>query len=578
MKKPIVALALFVAILSAGLSACKKYDSANSSTNGNNIPPEVMVTASVQGRVIDQNGVPVEGAAVTSGTASATSDINGIFTFSRISLSSRFGYVQAAKSGYFTGSRSIITSAGDSSFVTIRLISRSETGSFAAATGGKIMVFSGDSVAFGPSSVVTASTNAAYTGTVHVFANYLNPTNDNAAQYMPGDLRGIGSDGKETAIQSFGMMEVELRDDAGNKLQIAAGQTATLTMAIPTTLQSAAPATIPLWYFNDSTGRWIQQGTATRQGTDYIGQVGHFSWWNCDAPIGTVNFKIKVKDQYGNPLPHNYISFYDASTGDIRGGYTDYNGFATGLILKGKPLVMQVVTECGNIMGGMNVGPALQDVDLGNLTVTVTNSDLTLSGKVVDCSNNPVDSGMVDIIVDGLDYRAAVNKGSFTMPISRCYSTTVPVKLTATDFTAQQTGTQTGINASFGQVDAGQLSACGVTYTQFITINANNTTYTWTTPPNTISASANGFSGQASSTNFVYLTGSSITGTGQYQVYPYIHVPNANWGYSTALQLNITAFGAVNSYITGTLSGNLKDTMTNQTYPVTGSLKVVRTQ
>lgn len=578
MKKPIVALALIVAILSAGLTACKKYDTTANSSSGNNIPPEVTVMASIQGRVIDQNGVPVKGAAVTSGTASATSDINGIFTFSKISLSSRFGYVQATKSGYFTGSRSIITSAGDSSFITIRLISRSETGSFNAATGGKIMVFSGDTVAFGPSSVVTASTNAAYTGTVHVFAVYLNPTNDNAAQYMPGDLRGIGSDGKETAIQSFGMMEVELRDGAGNKLQIASGQTATLTMTIPTTLQSTAPATIPLWYFNDSTGRWIQQGSATRQGTGYIGQVNHFSWWNCDRPMGTVNFKIKIKDQYGNPLPHNYVSFTDASTGDIRGGYSDYTGFATGLVLKGTPLIMQVVTECGNIMGGMNIGPALQDVDLGNLTVTVTNSDLTLSGKVVDCFNNPVDSGMVDIIIDGLDYRAAVNKGSFTMPISRCYSTTVPVKLTATDFTAQQTSAQTSINAGFGQVDVGQLSACGVSYSQFITINAHNTTYTWTSPPNTISGTANGFSGQASNTNFVYLTGSSITATGQYQVYPYLHVPNANWGYSTPLQLNITAFGAVNTYIRGTLSGNLKDSITNQTYPVTGSLKILRTQ
>ena len=579
MKKPIVALALIAAILSAGFFACKKYDStANSNTSGNNIPPEVMVTANLQGRVIDQNGVPVQGAAVTSGTANATTDINGIFSFSNITLSSRFGYVQAAKSGYFTGSRSIITNAGDSSFVTIRLVSRSETGSFPAATGGKIMVYTGDTVAFGPASVVTASTNAAYTGTVHVFATYLNPTNDNAAQYMPGDLRGIGSDGKETAIQSFGMMQVELRDDAGNKLQIASGQTATLTMAIPTTLQSTAPATIPLWYFNDSTGRWIQQGSATRQGTDYVGTVGHFTWWNCDAPLGTVIFKIKVRDQYGNALPRNYIFFYDATTGDTRGGYTDYNGFASGLIPKGKPLVMQVVTECGNIMGGMNVGPALQDVDLGNLTITVTNSDLTLSGKVVDCSNNPVDSGMVDIQVDGLDYRAVVKKGSFTMPISRCYSSTVPVKLTATDFTAQQTGSQTGINASYGQVDAGQLSACGVTYTQYITVTVNNNTYNWTTPPNTISASSGGFSGFASSTNFISLGGSNITATGQYQVYPVLNVAGGNWGYVSQFQVAITAYGAVNSYITGTISGNLRDTMTNQTYPVTGSLKVLRTQ
>src|ERR1700742_2255235 len=118
---------------------------------------------------------------------------------------------------------------------------------------------------------------------------------------MPGDLRGIGSDGNETALQSFGMMDVEMVDDAGNKLQIASGQQASLTFSIPDTLLSLAPATIPLWYFNDSSGRWIQQGSAVKQGNTYVGQVGHFTYWNCDAPMGTVNFKVHVIDQFGNP-------------------------------------------------------------------------------------------------------------------------------------------------------------------------------------------------------------------------------------------------------------------------------------
>jgi len=581
-KKTIVSLVILAVIISAGLVACKKYDStSNTNTNTNAIPPEITVTASVQGRVISQDGTPVQGAAVSSGAANTTTDINGIFTFSKISLSSRFGYVQASKTGYFTGSRSIITNASDSSFVTIRLISRSETGSFSAATGGKIMVYAGDTVAFGPTSVVTASTNAAYTGTVHVFATYLNPTNDNAAQYMPGDLRGIGSDGKETALQSFGMMDVELRDDAGNKLQIASGQSATLTMAIPTALQATAPATIPLWYFNDSTGRWMQQGSATRQGTDYVGQVGHFSWWNCDAPVGAVNFKVRIKDQYGNPLSHVYISFTSATTGDTRGGYTDFNGSAAGLILKGTPLVMKATTECGNIMGGMNVGPALQDVDLGTLTVNLTTSDLTLSGKVVDCSNNPVDSGMVDILVDGLDYHAAVAKGVFNFPVSRCYNTTVPIKLTAYDFNTQQTSSQTSINASFGNVDAGTLTACGVNYTQFIYMTVNGVNYSWTNPPNDFLYYTTDILATDHANHTIELqlyAGNGITATGQYQAYPVLSVPGTHYGYSTPIQLNVTGYGAVNENITGTISGNMKDTLLNASVPVTGSFKILRTQ
>jgi len=46
-----------------GFLACQKYSSSsNSSTPGSIIPPDVMVTANVEGRVVDQDGTPVQGA------------------------------------------------------------------------------------------------------------------------------------------------------------------------------------------------------------------------------------------------------------------------------------------------------------------------------------------------------------------------------------------------------------------------------------------------------------------------------------------------------------------------------------
>ena len=456
----ILTLALTAASL-IGFFACNKESAANSSTTtGNNIPPELTVTASLQGRVIDENGTPVQGAAVTSGTATTTTDINGAFTFTNISLSSRFGYVKVSKTGYFTGSRSIITNGGEVNYISIRLTPRQAKGTFPAATGGKIAIQSGDSASFPAAAIVNATTNTAYTGTVHVYATYLDPTDSILYRYMPGDLRGTGSDGKETALQSFGMMGVELQDDAGNKLQIASGQKATLTFAIPTSLQASAPATIPLWYFNDSTGRWIQQGTAGRQGNSYIGQVSHFSYWNCDAPVATINFKVNLKDQYGNPLAFTWLQFASAVYG-TRGAYTDVNGFAQGVLPKGQEFVLQAMTECGGLLGGINVGPTLSDLSLGSITVSPTNAaELILKGTVANCSNNLVDSGYVNVLVDGLNHRAAVTKGAFMLPINRCYATTVQVKLTAVDLTNQTTGSTVTISALSDTVRTGQLSAC----------------------------------------------------------------------------------------------------------------------
>jgi len=550
--------------------ACSKSISSSSGiTNPNNIPADVTVTASLQGRVVDENGLPVEGAAVSSGAATTSTDINGIFSFTSISMSSRFGYVQVAKTGYFTGSRSIITNGGASNYVTIQLVPRNATGSFPAPTGGKVAVAPGDTATFLASSVVTAATNAAYTGMVFVFATYLNPTDPNLYKYMPGDLRGIGSDGNETALQSFGMMDVEMQDASGNKLQLAAGQQATLTMAIPDSLQAIAPAAIPLWYFNDSTGKWIQQGSAVRAGNNYVGQVGHFTYWNCDAPIETVNFKVIVKDQFGNPLAYTYIEF-ESSTMGTRGAYTDSTGFAQGLIPKGQTLLMRVVNQCGTLIGGVNVGPALADENLGTVTVIVAHAELTLTGTVVDCNNNPVDSGFVNAIVDGLNYRAAVRQGTFTLPVSRCLISSGSVPMLAMDLNSGQQSTVTNVTADTGTVNAGQLTACtggsgsgsgsgsgnpGAT-AQYITYTLANIPYILVSPNNTIGYNfdASTSISEISGDNTFDLDISQLTGTGTYANVS-VNVVAATGTYTGTVSTTITTFGAIGSYIKGTFTG-----------------------
>lgn len=569
-----------------GFIACNKYAAtSNPTSTGNNIPSEVTVTASLQGRVVDENGLPVQGAAVTSGTASTTTDINGVFTFKNITLSSRFGFVRAAKTGYFTGSRSIITNGGASNFISIQLIPRTATGTFQAANGGTVRIATGDSAAFPAASVVNAATNAPYTGTVHVYAAYLDPTDPNLYKYMPGDLRGIGSDGKETALQTFGMLAVELEDDAGNKLQITSGQKATLTWAIPASLQSTAPATIPLWYFNDSTGRWIQQGTATRQGNNYVGQVSHFSFWNCDAPAGTVNFKVKLKDQYGNPLPYTLVKMVSATWWGSAPGYSDSAGFVQGLIPKGQGLTMQVMSECGNILAGVNVGPALTDQDLGTIVVTKNFSELTLTGKVVDCYGNAIDSGFVNAVVDGLTYRGLVLKGAFILPINRCFNTTISVKLTALNYATAQSGSA-GISAAFGTVDAGTITTCGTVIDQYVSFTIGGTTYNIVSPPDGISYTYNSYLNK----NNIYASTSGtgtpscnfrmppFTGTGNYPVdSAYFYTPKGGY-VGSGLTCNVTTYGAIGQYIIGSFTGSIMLWQNGSpTQSVSGTFKLKRT-
>ncbi|HXB91138.1 MAG TPA: hypothetical protein VNU72_02570, partial [Puia sp.] len=42
------------------------------------------------------------------------------------------------------------------------------------------------------------------------------------------------------------------------------------------------------------------------------------------------------------------------------------------------------------------------------------------------------------------------------------------------------------------------------------------------------------------------------------------------------LKITVTGFGAINQFITGTVSGNVLDSTTNKVYPMTGSFQVTR--
>jgi len=143
-KKPLVSLALAALILSWDSRLSEIFLLFQFQHSRQHYSPDVMVTANVEGRVVDQDGTPVAGRDDNKRYSHYYHGCKRGLLLQNIPLSSRFGYIKAAKSGYFTGSRSIATTGGESSFVTIQLLSRSETGNFLASSGGKIMVNPGD--------------------------------------------------------------------------------------------------------------------------------------------------------------------------------------------------------------------------------------------------------------------------------------------------------------------------------------------------------------------------------------------------------------------------------------------------
>ena len=143
-----------------------------------------------------------------------------------------------------------------------------------------------------------------YSGKVKTEMVYLDPNHDSFAEMMPGgDLAAVRSDNSRVALLSYGMADLNMFGNNGEKLQLRKGVKAQLTFPIPTGMESDRPASIPLWSFNEKTGLWEEEGSATLQGDVYVGEVSHFSWVNLDWPENQGLVMGYVKDTDGNRLP-----------------------------------------------------------------------------------------------------------------------------------------------------------------------------------------------------------------------------------------------------------------------------------
>src|ERR1044072_6316205 len=98
---------LFLSILAAIIVviSCKKSD--HPSDDNSNKPIEY-VSATISGRVLDNNKQPVNGAVVKAGSQTATTDLNGNFRITNVSLDKNAGFIKVEKDGFFQGSRTIV--------------------------------------------------------------------------------------------------------------------------------------------------------------------------------------------------------------------------------------------------------------------------------------------------------------------------------------------------------------------------------------------------------------------------------------------------------------------------------------
>jgi len=485
---------LLVFIAAILIVSCKREN--NSDIN----PPAkvddiTQVQAGVSGMVVDEKGQPVSGALVRCGTNTTSTDRFGTFLFNNISLSKNNGHVSVEKTGYFKTYRNFVTSPATMNQVRIRLLPRTVNGTISSSTGGFISLTGGAKLTLPANSVTDLSGNA-YSGDVSVSMTWINPTDPNLPDIVMGDLRGITTGGEERGLETYGMIGVELKGNSGQDLKIKSGQKADLLFPIPTVLQGNAPATIDLWHYDEVKARWVQEGSATRSGNNYLAQVTHFSFWNCDAPFPLVEFCVKLVDSLTERPLNNVPIRIVRPNGNPGFGRTDTAGKVCGKIPRNELLNLQVLNQCNQVIKSFPIGPFSSNTSLGTIKVsTPALNRVIFSGTVKDCNNAPVAKGFVRIYAaNGQVYTANIENGNYQLAIIKCDASAVVYSVTAIDLNALQQNVPVTVNVTNGSVTVPPIQSCGTSSVQFVEIIIDGTPYNIVSPPDRISQLDTAFS------------------------------------------------------------------------------------
>ena len=289
---------ILITLLLIAINSCKKEDDILIDNN-RKYTPEIIKENYGQGRVVgfakDKAGRPLSDVRVYFGEHTSITNGEGKFELTQVSkgLKKRIWF---EKDGYAKTQKLINVSEELPNRVDATLFNIEKTAKL-TDEGGKI---EGDdfSVEIEPGGFVY-SDREIVKGEVTVSVTPFLISEEYFIGAFPGEFRGTREDGSETAIESYGFIDVSLRDEKGEPVQLADGVKAKIQIKAP----SNSPSTIPMWYYDFKKAQWIEEGVGSYANGIYTATVTHFTPWNWDKAI-ELRAKIigKVVDNVGNPI------------------------------------------------------------------------------------------------------------------------------------------------------------------------------------------------------------------------------------------------------------------------------------
>ena len=279
----------------------------------------------IYGKVYNSStGTAVEGAVVSAGSITATSDVNGTYMLVNVPYADRV-IVNTSISGFSEQSKIVsLSTLQNAVIVDPSLLAQGVSKTFDPSTDEVISVFTA-SVSIAADSLVYLDGGVEHAPVGMVTASLTNIDASSDPYVMSGDY--LSSTGN--FLESFGAISVSFIDESGHKLNLKTGATSDITIPFASST-TPLDIPIPLYSYSSSTGLWMEEGTANgyesnQLQTAYRATVDHFSTWNVGEEFSNATEAIVIGcvfDEQGAPL----------NGAVVRARGNDYIGASTAIV------------------------------------------------------------------------------------------------------------------------------------------------------------------------------------------------------------------------------------------------------
>lgn len=373
-------------------TACRKDEHQINYEEEPTTETPVVKQSNITGIVTDTEGNVLANTEVNLNGVVATTDENGVYFFEKAEISSNGSLVETIKPGYIPQYKFVFNEPGELSYLNIYMIPEVTIEEFSSTEGGTFAIQEKSKITFLPNSILNED-GTVYDGQVVLKGHWYDPFTDNIVETMPGDLRGVNILNERVQLATQGMFSLDIYDTNNNELML--GKPVELSFYVGDKgVDIDGSGTMPLWYLNEDSGVWMEEGNSQLEGEFFVGEVSHFSFWNCDFPYPLTCISGIVTDVNGHDIPFADIQIVAQNNLSCGLGSTNQRGYFEAKVPAGVELIMYI----NGCINGIDLGAFNRDVnELGFIESDLENTGFSTS--LINCESLPVAEGYVIVSV-----------------------------------------------------------------------------------------------------------------------------------------------------------------------------------